>query len=347
MKIRIEEFGQTQEGQPVKRYCCENREGMRVQLIDYGAQVTSVEAPDRTGRLANLTLGFPNLEGYLGPHPSFGSTIGRFANRIARGRFELNGKTYTLATNNGPNHLHGGVRGFNRHLWSAEPVQTTDSVGVRFHRVSPDTEEGYPGSLDVTVAYLLDNDQQLTMDYQATCDAPTILNLTNHCYWNLAGAGSGLILDHVLKLESNRFLAVDENLIPTGEQLDVAGTPFDFTDPHTIGSRLQQTGGNPIGYDHCYVLPDAQGKLQLAATVTEPTSGRVMQVRTTQPGIQFYTGNFLNGSPAAGGFGQHSALCLETQHFPDSPNQANFPSTVLQPGDKFHQVTVHTFSVQA
>jgi aldose 1-epimerase len=346
MSIQQQDFGTDAHGRRATLFTCTNNNGCRLQLTDYGAHVVTVEVPDRHGKLANVNLGFPTLAGYLERHPFFGATVGRFCNRIAGGQFELDGKPYSLAKNNGPNHLHGGLEGFNRHLWDATEVQTADEVGVRFQRVSPDGEEGYPGNLSVAVTYTLTNANELKVDFRATTDAPTVVNLTNHNYWNLAGAGQGDILDHELMLAADQYLEVDETLIPTGKLVDVQGTPLDFTQPQTIGARIDQLQGDPNGYDHCFVLRPEVGQLRLAARVRDPKSGRVMEIHTTQPGIQFYTGNFLDGAETAGGHTQHAAFCLETQHFPDAPNQPKFLSTTLRPGDELHEVTVHKFSTQ-
>ena len=346
MSIEKESFGKTTDGKDVSIYVCKNANGSTIRLIDYGANVVSVEVPDRDGKFANVTLSFDKIDGYLQRHPYFGATVGRYCNRIANGKFSLNGKEYSLATNNGPNHLHGGENGFDRQMWAAQTIETDDAVGVKFTRTSPDGEEGYPGNVQVSVLYTINNKNELTMEFEATTDAATPVNLTNHCYWNLAGAGSGDILGHELTIESDHYLAVDETLIPTGELTSVAGSPFDFTSPHTIGERIKQIDSDPVGYDHCYVLRSQNGKLALAAKAKDPKSGRVMEVYTTQPGIQLYSGNFLDGTPAGNGFQQYNAFCLETQHYPDSPNQSKFPSTILKPGETFKHTTVHRFSVE-
>jgi aldose 1-epimerase len=345
----VKPFGKTEGGQEVKVHTLTNTKGLRVRLIDFGATLISVEAPDRHGKNANITLGFPSLAGYLQRHPYFGSTVGRYANRIAGGKFTLDGKTYALATNNGPNHLHGGNKGFDAVLWKSEAVSSPDAVGVRFSYVSRDGEEGYPGTLETTVSYTLNDANELRIDYAATTDKPTVVTLTNHSYWNLAGAGSGDILKHELTLAADQYLPIDDTSIPTGELAAVKRTPFDFTQPHAIGERIGELKKEPHktkGYDHCFVLRGQQGKLDLAARVTEPTSGRVMEVFTTEPGIQLYCGNFLDGSPSAGGYKQHDAFCLETQHYPDSPNKPSFPSTVLRPGQTYRSTTMHRFSTQ-
>ena len=349
MKRDVQPYGKTNDGQEVKVHTLTNTKGMRVRLIDYGATLISVETPDKNGKSANLTLSFPTLEGYLQRHPYFGSTVGRYGNRIAGGKFMLDGKTYTLATNNGPNHLHGGRRGFDAVMWKAEPVTTADTIGVKFSYTSADGEEGFPGKLDVTVTYSLSEENALRIEYSAVTDKPTVLTLTNHAYWNLAGAGSGDVLKHELTLMADKYLPIDDTSIPTGALAEVKGTPFDFTSPHTIGERIGELKKEPHktkGYDHCYVLRGQQGKLELAARVKEPTSGRVMEVFTTEPGVQLYCANFLDGGAGGGGFKQHDAFCLETQHYPDSPNKPGFPSAVLRPGETYKSTTEHRLSVE-
>lgn len=346
MNVTKSSFGKTEDGQEIDLYTCVNANGLIAKLTNYGAIVVSLETPDRDGKLANINLGFDKLDGYLQRHPYFGSTVGRFCNRIAKGKFTLDDQEYTLATNNDPNHLHGGDAGFDKQVWSAEEVRTDDAVGVKFSRRSPDGEEGYPGNLDVTVVYTLTNDNELKVEFTATSDKPTPINLTNHNYWNLGGAGSGTIEEHELQIEADNYLPVDETLIPTGELAAVKDTPLDFATPHKIGERLKQIEADPVGYDHCFALRSQDGSLALAATVKDASSGRVMEIFTTQPGIQFYTGNFLDGSESAGGFEQYGAFCLETQHYPDSPNQPEFPSAILKPGETFKQTTVHKFSAE-
>jgi aldose 1-epimerase len=337
-------FGQTVDGKAVTMYTCVNRNGLVLKMIDYGATVVAVETPDRNGKKVNITLSFPNLEGYLQPNePYFGATVGRYANRIGNAQFTLDGATYKLPANDGPNSLHGGTQGFDKRMWNAVTVENDEGVGVHFSRLSPDGEEGYPGNLQVDVVYLLTNQDELKIDYRAKTDKATPVNLTNHCYWNLGGAGSGSILNEVLMINADSYLPVDKGLIPTGKIAPVEGTPFDFLQPTPIGERIDQVPG---GYDHCFVLRNQSGELALAARVRDPESGRVMEISTTQPGIQFYTGNFLNESAATGGFPQHGAFCLETQHFPNSPNEPSFPSTILMPGEEYHQVTVQHFYVE-
>lgn len=343
MTMETSNFGRTGSGQDVTLYTLRNSHGVTVKLIDYGAIIVSVETPDRNGHVTNITLGFPDLAGYLGRHPYFGATVGRYANRIARATFTLDGRTYRLAANNGANHLHGGLVGFDKVMWQASPIRTPSEVGVRFHRVSPDGEEGYPGNLEVEADYVLTDKDELRVEFRARTDQPTPVNLTNHAYWNLSG--SGTILDHELLLAADHYLPVDEGLIPTGELRPVAGTPMDFTRPKTIGADIARLAP-AVGYDHCYVLRNQDSSLALAARVRDPRSGRVLEILTTQPGIQLYTGNFLDGSPQNGGFSRYQGLCLETQHYPDSPNRPEFPSTILRPGQTYRQVTVHRFGVE-
>jgi aldose 1-epimerase len=306
--------------------------------------------PDRNGRLGDVVLGYENLEGYLTNSSYFGALIGRYGNRIAKGSFQLGGTPYQLAQNNGDNHLHGGVVGFDKVIWKAKELWGEDEVGLQLTYLSHDGEEGYPGNLSVTVVYTLTNNNELKIDYSATTDKKTIANLTNHSYFNLAGNGD--ILGHELMLKADRFTPVDKGLIPTGELSSVEGTPMDFTTPTAIGARINQNDEQLIyglGYDHNWVLNNSGGKLALAAKIFEPTSGRVMKVYTTQPGIQFYSGNFLDGSITGKNgeiYYKHFGFCLETQHFPDSPNHSNFPSTSLNPGQRYKQTTIYKFSAQ-
>jgi aldose 1-epimerase len=345
--VETQSFGKTAEGEEVTLFTTRNKNGLVLKMIDYGAIVVALETPDKNGKTENITLGFNDLQGYLQRHPYFGSTVGRYGNRIAQGKFKIGDQEYTLATNNGPNHLHGGNKGFDAVMWKGEPVTTDTASGIKFTRRSPDGEEGYPGNLDVQVTYLLTNDNELRIDYQASTDKPTVLNLTNHNYWNLGGQQSGPVLEHELVLNAEQYVPVDETSIPTGELAEVEGTLFDFRTPHSIGERIEEVKKLPatIGYDHCYVLKGDGGALKLAAKVTEPRSGRTLEIHTTEPGIQFYSGNYLDGSEAGGGFKQHEGFCLETQHFPDSPNQPSFPSTLLEPGNTFKSTTVHKFGV--
>ncbi|MBN2475496.1 MAG: galactose mutarotase [Pirellulales bacterium] len=347
MNVEKKNIGTTSDATEVDQYTLTNDRGMKVTIMTFGATITSVEVPDRDGKRENVTLYCDSLDNYLaGDSPYFGCVVGRYANRIAKGKFTLNGTEYTLATNDGANHLHGGTKGFDKQVWKAEPITGDDVVGVTFSLESPDGDEGYPGKLSATVTYTLNNDNTLALSYTAEADKPTVVNLTNHAYWNLAGAGKGDILKHELTLNADHFLPVDDGLIPLGQLQPVKDTPMDFTQPAAIGSRIDQVEG---GYDHCYVLNKAEGEeLPLAARAVDPGSGRVMEIYTSQPAIQFYTGNFLDGTLQAGGvaYQEHHAFCLETQHYPDSPNQDEFPSTVLRPGQTYEQVTVHKFSVQ-
>lgn len=344
MNIDKKPFGKTPDGKSVTMYTLTNDSGNTVELIDYGAIVVSINVPDRTGKRVNVTAGFPNLDGYLQRHPYFGATVGRFCNRIAKGKFTLDGKTYSLATNNGPNHLHGGEVGFDKRMWQVSEVKSEGSVGLKFTYVSPDGEEGYPGTLTTVAEYRWDNNNCLTLDLSATTDKPTVLNLTNHAYFNLGGPGSGTIHNHELTLSCDQYLPVDADMIPTGVLADVKGTPLDFVAAHKIGERIGQLKATN-GYDHCFVVRGKAGELRPTAKVVDPASGRTMEIKTTQPGVQLYTGNFLDGGPANAGYKTHEAFCLETQHYPDAPNQPAFPTTVLKPSDKFHQVTTFTFGV--
>jgi aldose 1-epimerase len=352
VEISREPFGEI-EGRLIDRFTLANRHGLRVEVITYGGIIRAIWAPDRAGQLANVTLGFADLAGYLDQNdPYFGCIAGRYANRIAGGLFALDGQTVQLPTNDGSNHLHGGVRGFDKQVWDAAEIRE-DAVGVRLARVSPDGEESYPGTLSATVSYLLDDDNQLRVDYLAESDRPTIVNLTNHTYWNLGGEGTGSIEDHVLTLAASRYTPVDASLTPTGELAPVADTPFDFTTPTAIGGRIRE--GHPQlligrGYDHNLVLDRAPGDATLveAATVRDPDSGRVLTIWTTEPGIQFYSGGYLDGTlVGASGrtYRQGDGVALETQHFPDSPNQPDFPSTVLRPGEVYTSTTIFAFSV--
>lgn len=340
-------------GRSVDVYTLTNARGMTVRIATYGGIILSIEVPDRAGTLANVVLGLPTIDGYLAGHPYFGCITGRYANRIARGTFALDGQTYRLAVNNPPNSLHGGVNGFDKHVWSAEEQTGPAGHAVKLGRVSPDGEEGYPGNLSVTVTYTLTDDNALRLDYQATTDKSTILNLTNHAHFNLAGEGSGTIENHKLQVNARSYTPVDPTLIPTGEIAPVAGTPLDFTTPHRIGDRIRDGHEQLVigrGYDHNFVLdrPDpANASLVPAATLVDPGSGRRLDVSTTQPGIQVYTGNFFDGTDVGTSgrmYRQGDGIALETQHFPDSPNHPHFPSTVLRPGEEFTSTTVFAFS---
>lgn len=342
--VTSEPFGVLPDGREIRRHTLTNSKGLVARIIDLGGILTELHVPDRNGRLADVVLGFDTLEPYVGDHPHFGAITGRVANRIANGRFTLDGREYRLACNNGPHHLHGGPTGFVKRRWAAEPVEHAAEVGVRLTYRSADNEEHYPGNLDVTVVYVLTDANELRIDYTAVTDAPTLCNLTNHSYFNLAGGGS--ILEHQLTLNADRYTPSDATLIPTGELAPVEGTPMDFRTPRPIGARFDQLTNDPRGYDHNYVINRASEGLVLAARVREPESGRVMEVRTTEPGVQLYTGNFLDGSLVGKGgavYERHHGFCLETQHYPDSPNHPEFPSIVLRPGQQYRQTTVHRF----
>ncbi len=358
MSVQTETFGKMPNGNQVDLYTLTNLNGLRARITNYGAILVSIEVPDRDGRLADVTLGFDTLDGYLKEHPYFGAIVGRYANRIGKGKFVLNGVEYKLAVNNGPNHLHGGIKGFDKVLWKLEDISAeSDKAFVRLSYLSKDGEEGYPGRLACTVTYMLTKDDELKISYEAKTDKTTVINLTNHTYWNLAGQGNGDVLGHELILNADKYTPVDNDLIPTGEIKSVKDSPMDFTKPMTIGSRIKQVGN---GYDHNYVLNPSTtlridgeqsrtinsggGVLALAARVYEPTSGRVMEILTTEPGVQFYTANWLSGSGKSGKvYKKHYAFCLETQHFPDSPNKPEFPSVVLNPGQKYSSETIHKF----
>ncbi len=346
--MQNEIFGQTPDGEPVEIFTLTNAHGLKARVTALGAGLVEMHVPDRRGVLADVTLGFDEIGGYLSRHPHFGVTTGRFANRIARGQFALDGVTYTLATNNGDNHLHGGVDGFDRRLWTGERLDA--ETAIRFIYTSPDGEEGYPGTLTAAVTYTLTPDNELRIDYEAVTDKPTVVNLTNHAYWNLAGPDVDDILDHELTLHASRYVPVDEGSIPTGGIHAVVGSPLDFTRAKTIAKDFAHMDGTPGGYDHNFVIDRPHnGAVTRAAEVYEPRSGRVMTISTTEPGIQLYTGNYLTGSVTGKGgraYQKHAGLCLETQHFPDSPNQPDFPSTILRPGQTYRTTTVHAFSVR-
>ncbi len=343
------DWGRTPEGKAVHLYTLVNRRGAVARIATYGALLTELHVPDRSGKLGDVVLGFDNLQQYVAGHPYFGATVGRVANRIAKGRFSLGGQTYELAVNNPPNHLHGGNRGFDKRVWTAAPVSSKEGPSVRFTYRSPDGEEGYPGNLDVSVVYTLTHDNALKLKYDARTDRATPVNLTHHSYFNLAGQGQ--ILNHRLMIAARRYTPTDATLIPTGKIASVKGTPYDFTSLTKIGSRLGQlpaSGSDPGGYDLNYVLDSGGKRLARAARVEEASTGRVMEVWTDEPGLQFYTGNFLDGSLAGKNgvvYDKHTGFCLEAQHFPDAINKPQFQSVVLRPGQRYSQVTVHRFSV--
>jgi aldose 1-epimerase len=347
---RIEKlpFGEV-DGKAVDQYILRNAHGVTVKIMTRGATVTAIEVPDRKGNLDDIVLGFDDLKGYQDTVPYFGAIVGRVGNRIAKGHFNLDGKSYQLAVNNGPNHLHGGIKGFDKVVWDAKEVPAQGGSAVKFSYMSKDGEEGYPGNCFVEVTYTLGDDDSLKLDYFATTDADTPVNVTNHSYFNLDGPENGGILDELLTINADRYTPVDSTLIPTGELAPVAGTPMDFRKPTPIGARLQQVGDNPKGYDHNYVINGGGGNLAFVAKVSGPKSGRIMEVYSTEPGVQFYSGNFLDGTfvgKKGVAYKQYWAFCLETQHFPDSVNQPNFPSYVLKAGDTYRSTTVFKFSAK-
>lgn len=351
MNISRSPFGSTQRGEAVELFELTNARGSVVRIMNYGGTITHLLVPDREGRPADVVLGFDQFTDYEERSPFFGCITGRYANRIARGRFNLEGESYQLAVNNGPNHLHGGRLGFDKVVWKAEPFRRDDAVGLHLTHTSPHGDEGYPGTLSCRVTYSWDNDDRLRIDYEATTDRPTVVNLTNHSYFNLGGHGSGIILDHQLKLHASAFTPTDETSIPTGEVRAVEGTPFDFRTPRAVGERINadyeqiRFGG---GYDHNFVVDGRAGKLRPCAEVYHPASGRLMVVETTEPGVQLYTGNFLNGLKGKEGAVYHKrdGLCLETQHYPDSPNRPEFPTTVLRPGETYRSTTTYRFTTR-
>ena len=349
LKIRRQPFGKTSDGKEIDIYLLKNSNGVEIEITNYGGIVVSLKVPDRRDKMADVVLGYDDLASYEMDERRFGAIIGRYANRIAQGKFRLDGHEYTLARNNGPNHLHGGVRGFEKAVWRAREISPAHDDKLILEYVSADGEEGYPGELLVRVEYSLGDENEFRIAYSATTDKDTVLSLTNHSYFNLAAEGD--IRQHQLQLNADRFTPVDENLIPTGELRSVAHTPFDFTQPEAIGARIDQDDPQlnfGHGYDHNWVLnANMDGALSLAAIVYETTSGRTMEIHTTEPGIQFYSGNFLNGGmhgKAGRTYDRRAGFCLETQHFPDSPNHANFPSTVLKAGELFQSTTVFKFS---
>jgi aldose 1-epimerase len=346
-------FGKTTDGKPVDLYLLKNKNGVEVAITTYGGAVVSLKVPDRNGKVGDVVLGYDSVDGYVSDKSYFGAIIGRYGNRIGHAQFTLDGKTYTLAKNNGENSLHGGIKGFNKAVWAAKEIPAKNGQALELTYLSKDGEEGFPGNLQVRVVYTLTDSNELKIEYFATADKKTVVNLTNHSYFNLAGPGSGDILGHILQIEADKFTPVDSSLIPTGELRDVSGTPFDFRKATAIGARIDaneeqiKLGG---GYDHNFVLRRKTGDpISLAARVVEPATGRVLEVWTTEPGVQFYTGNFLDGSAQGKGrirYTKRSAFCLETQHFPDSPNQPKFPSVVLNPGERYHTTTIYKFTTE-
>lgn len=349
-QIKRRNWGRLGSGEQIALYTLRNSKGMEAAITNYGGRVVTLKVPDRDGRLEDVVLGFDDLNGYLEKNPYFGALVGRYANRIANGEFTLNGTTYKLARNNGKNALHGGLKGFDQAVWNAREIAGAAGPAVELTYLSKDGEEGYPGNLNVTVTYSLSENNELKIDFDATSDKDTVLNLTNHSYFDLAGHSAGNILDHRVLIYADKFTPVDENLIPTGELRSVEQTPFDFRKATAIGARIGERDEQlryGAGYDHNFVLNRPGETPSLAARVVDPSSGRVMEVLTTEPGVQFYTGNHLDAIRGKGGalYGFRFAFCLETQHFPNSPNQPNFPSTELKPGQRYHGITVFRFSV--
>jgi len=346
--VQTAPFGKTADGKPVVVYTLTNKNGLEARIMTYGATLVSLKTPDRAGHLADIVLGFDSVDPYVAGVPYYGATIGRFANRIANARFALNGKTYDITRNDGPNSLHGGI-GFDKRLWKAEPFENKLGPGVKFTYVSADGEEGYPGQLTVHVVYQLRNDNDLSIQYDAATTKPTPINLTNHSYFNLSGNPNTTILDDTLMINADRFTPVNATLIPTGELKPVKGTPFDFRKATVMGAHINDNDEQirfARGFDDNWVLNKPRaGAMSVAAVLTDPASGRVVEVRTTEPGVQFYTGNFMDGKPAGKGtvFKYRTGLTLETQHYPDSPNQPKFPNTILKPGQSFHSRTDFTF----
>jgi aldose 1-epimerase len=349
--VTRQDFGKTATGESVDIFTLTNASGMKARIANYGGIIVSIETPDRDGKFGDVLHGFDSLAGYLGDHPHFGTLIGRYGNRIGRAKFTLDGQTYNLAVNNGENHLHGGLQGFGRKLWKARVRDEAPEASIELKYTSKDGEENYPGNLDVTVVYTLTAANALEIHYTATTDKKTVVNLTNHAYFNLSGSGD--ILGHEVTINASKFTPVDKGLIPTGELKPVAGTPFDFTKSTAIGARINDPKDQQIafggGYDHNWVLDRTAEGMFLAARVFDPKSGRVMEVSTMEPGLQFYTGNFLNGTIQGKGgvtYAKRSAFCMETQHFPDSPNKPQFPSVVLEPGKTYHTATAYRFSAE-
>ena len=353
-RMKKENFGTTPEGEQVELYTLRNRNGMEVEIMTYGGIIKSLTAPDKSGTYEDVVLGFDQLSQYTENNPYFGAIIGRYGNRISEGKFSLDGTQYTLATNDGANHLHGGERGFDKVVWEASDISEKDKASLKLKYVSKDGEEGYPGNLETFVTYTLNNDNSLEVTYEATTDKTTIVNLTQHSYFNLSGNFDQDILDHQIRINADTFLPVDPTLIPTGELREVAGTPFDFREAKSVGRDIDQDTQNDqlkrgLGYDHCWVLNGGSGQI-FAASAYHPETGRLLEIYTDEPGIQFYSGNFLDGTliqkGGEGTYAQRSGFCLETQHYPDSPNQEGFPSVVLKPGEKYSSSTTFKFLVK-
>ena len=344
MKIETQPFGNA-DGQAITRFTLVNSKGHKVSVMNFGATLLEVEVPDRDGRLVNVNLAFDSLQQYVDGHPYFGSTVGRFCNRIGNATFTIDQTEYPLVVNHGKHQLHGGKKNFSYQVWSAETFQNDQLVGVRFKLVSPDGDNGFPGNLTTVAEYSWNDADELKMVFSATTDKATHVNLTNHSYWNLGGAGTGSAMDHIATIQADQYLDVDDDLIPTGKYNPVEGTPLDFREPTSLGERVDQLPATK-GYDHCYIVRGDAGKLRLSAKVIDPDSGRTMEVETTQPGVQLYTANHLGGGPQTANAGSHDAFCLETQHYPDAPNKPDFPSTLLKPGEEMRQTTIHRFGVE-
>ncbi|WP_145422583.1 aldose epimerase family protein [Planctomycetes bacterium K23_9] len=344
MQISTSPFGTTPDGQKVSRYTLTNSHGHSVSVMNFGATLLDVNVPDRAGELANVNWCFDELQPYLDGHPYFGSTVGRFCNRIGNAKFTIDGKEFPLTVNHGKHILHGGKANFAYQYWEGETYESDDRIGVRFRLTSLDGHEGFPGTLQTVCDYSWNDDNELTIQFSATTDAPTHVNLTNHSYWNLGGIGSGSAMDHVATIHAQELLDVDDDLIPTGKLNSVDGTVFDFRKPTALGDRVEQLPATK-GYDHCYVVDGDFGQLRPAASVVDPDSGRMLEIETTQCGMQLYTANHLPGNEKSAGAGGHDAFCLETQHYPDAPNKPSFPTTLLSPGETLTETTVHRFGV--
>jgi aldose 1-epimerase len=353
-KITIEKnnYGATKEGVQVDLFTMRNNHGMEVDIITYGGRITKLSVPDKNGNFSNVVLGFDNLGQYEKDNPYFGALVGRYGNRIANAKFSLNGTEYSLAANNGPNNLHGGIKGFDKVVWNVEEVKDGNPASIKLSYLSKDMEEGFPGNLITHVTYTLTDENTLQVQYEATTDKPTIVNLTQHTYFNLTGDFSKTILEHELTMNANQLVPVNDKLIPTGDLIDVAGTPFDFRSAKVIGHEIDADNDQIIkggGYDHCWVLNDQNTRLRKVATLHDFETGRIMEVATTEPGVQLYTGNFLDGTlpiPGGGTYAKRSGLCLETQHYPDTPNQPDFPTVSLNPGEKYSTITSFTFTTE-
>ena len=349
LQVVEESFGQTSDGKPVKKFICSNSNGYVLEMMDYGAAVVALRVPGKDGgESVNVVLNCNDMAGYEACTSYFGCTVGRYCNRIGKGKFTIDGKEYTLATNNDPNHLHGGNKGFDKMIWASETIKTDNAVGVRFSLTSPDGDEGYPGEVKAIAEYTLDEENQLKLVFKATSDAPTHVNLCNHNYWNIAGAGSGSVMSHEVQLASEEVLEFDETLIPTGKMLPTKGDAFyDYSTAKPIGDGMKAAAAGVNGYDHCFVVKrSAPNEMALMGSIRDPKTGRKMTMYTTQPGFQLYTANHFDGQPGSGGFEKHGATCFESQGYPDSPNHPNFPTTLLKPGETMVHTTIHKFSYE-